>query len=411
MSPGPLAEAEFWSRTGLVEVIGLLDRDGEEARVVGGAVRNTLMGLAVTDVDIATTAVPDEVMRRVRAAGFKAVPTGVEHGTVTVVAAHHAYEVTTLREDVETDGRRAVVRFGRSWLHDAHRRDFTMNALYGHPDGTVTDLVGGLADLAARRVRFIGDAKARIREDHLRILRLFRFHAAYGAGAVDGAALHAAICLRAGLSRLSRERVRAEMLKLLPATGAAATLGTMSDAGLLQPLLAGIADVGLFTRLAALEARLSLPADPVRRLAALALRVADDAERLREKLRLSNAEAKRLLALAPPLPGGLAACLAEAPEGPAARRFLYATGAEPALDRALLAEARHAGGLEPFLRYAMGWTRPQFPVAASDLMARGLKPGPALGAALARVERAWMEADFPMDAAALDGLVAQALAS
>lgn len=412
MTGKPLAGAAFWHRAGLKDLIALLDRDGEEARVVGGAVRNTLLGLPVTDVDIATTALPEEVTRRAAAAGLKPVPTGVEHGTVTVVVDHrHAYEVTTLREDIETDGRRAVVRFGRSWAHDAARRDFTINALYGLADGDVVDLVGGLPDLAARRVRFIGDAKTRIREDHLRILRLFRFHAAYGAGPVDAEALHACICLRGGLLRLSRERVRAEMMKLLVAQSAAATVETMSEAGLVQPLLAGIADWGLFARLAALEARLEIAPDPVRRLGALALRVWDDAERLREKLRLSNEETRRLTALAAPLPPGLAEALAVEPVGPAARRFLYEVGAEAARDLALLAAAREGFALDGFIAAAGRWTKPNPPFAAADLMARGLKPGPALGAALARIEAAWIAADFPSDAPTLEVILESALAA
>ncbi|MEP9349599.1 CCA tRNA nucleotidyltransferase [Xanthobacter sp. KR7-225] len=401
MSGRPLAGADFWGRAGLAELLALLNRDGEEARVVGGAVRNTLLGLPVTDVDVATTALPEVVTARARAAGLKAVPTGIAHGTVTVVVGHHDFEVTTLREDTETDGRRAVVRFGRSWAHDAARRDFTINALYATPAGEVVDLVGGLADLARRQVRFIGDAQARIREDYLRILRLFRFHAFYGEGPLDAAALGAVIRLRAGLLGLSRERVRAELLKLLVAPRAGPTLATMSDAGLLQPLLAGIADPALFARLAAAEARHGVAPDAVRRLAALALRVPDDAERLREKLRLSNAEARRLADLAVPVCDGA--------DEAAARRLVYAAGAEAAVDRALLAEARGRADASVVLATARAWTAPKLPVGAAELMARGLKPGPALGAALARVEAAWVAADFPLEPRALDAVMTRAL--
>ncbi|MFG1392252.1 CCA tRNA nucleotidyltransferase [Xanthobacter agilis] len=412
MSGASLAGAGFWDRHGLSALLGVLNAAGEEARVVGGAVRNTLLGLTVTDVDIATTALPEVVAGRVRAAGMKAVPTGVEHGTVTVVVDHAAYEVTTLREDMETDGRRAVVRFGRSWDHDAARRDFTINALYATVDRQVIDLVGGLADLAARRVRFIGDADARIAEDYLRILRLFRFHAAYGEGLVDATALRAVVRARAGLRGLSHERVRAELLKLLLAPGAPRTLEIMSDCGLVQPLLAGLADVKAFTRLVGLEARLGVPADPVRRLAALALRVPDDVPRLREKLRLSNGEMRRLSALAasrPPLPG------AGAP-AEALRAFVYGAGPEAALDRILLAaagpcsEAMQAE-LQSRVALATAWTPPRLPVSAGDLMARGLKPGPALGRALAAVEAAWVAADFPMSGDAKEALIGAALAT
>ncbi|MDI4658052.1 CCA tRNA nucleotidyltransferase [Xanthobacter autotrophicus] len=392
--------APFWRTPGLMAVLAALNADGEEARVVGGAVRNTLLGLPVSDVDIATTAVPEVVVERARKAGLKPVPTGIEHGTVTVVADHHAFEVTTLREDMETDGRRAVVRFGRSWLHDAERRDFTLNALYATADGAVVDLVGGLSDLTARRIRFIGDPQARIREDYLRILRLFRFHAAYGAGPVDREAFIASVRRRAGLLTLSRERVRAEMLKLLVAPGAAATLAVMSDAGLLQPLIGGIADVRAFTRLAALERAWQAKPDAIRRLAALAVRVTDDAARLRERLRLSNAEARRLEALSATVP--------DLPDAQAVRAFLYRDGVDAALDRALLAAAHGRGGMEAVAAMAAAWTPPRPPFAAADLMALGLTPGRALGAALARAEARWIAADFPTDPTAVSGLLADA---
>lgn len=395
-----VAGAPFWARPGLRSVLAALDAEGEEARVVGGAVRNTLLGIPVTDVDIATTAVPEVVVERAARAGLKPVPTGIEHGTVTVVADHHPYEVTTLREDTETDGRRAVVRFGRSWQHDAERRDFTLNALYARADGQVVDLVGGLADLAARRVRFIGDADARIREDYLRILRFYRFHAAYGAGAVDGAAFTATVRRRAGLLTLSRERVRAEMLKLLVARGAAATLAVMSEAGLLQILFAGIADAPAFARLAALEGAWQVRPDAIRRLFVLAVKVVDDVARLRDRLKLSNAETRRLASLA----GGVPDVGAPA----AARAFLYGAGVEGAVDRALVAAAHGRPGMEEVARMAAGWTPPPLPFAAADLMALGLKPGRALGAALARAEAAWIAADFPGDAAVLSDLLAKA---
>ncbi|MFG1307151.1 CCA tRNA nucleotidyltransferase [Xanthobacter autotrophicus] len=392
--------APFWRTPGLMAVLAALNADGEEARVVGGAVRNTLLGLPVSDVDIATTAVPEVVAERARKSGLKPVPTGVEHGTVTVVADHHAFEVTTLREDMETDGRRAVVRFGRSWLHDAERRDFTLNALYATADGAVVDLVGGLSDLTARRIRFIGDPQARIREDYLRILRLFRFHAAYGAGPVDREAFIASVRRRAGLLTLSRERVRAEMLKLLVAPGAAATLAVMSDAGLVQPLIAGIADVGAFTRLVALEREWQAKPDAIRRLAALAVRVSDDAARLRERLRLSNAEARRLAALSASVP--------DLPDAKAVRAFLYRNGVDAALDLALLAAAHGRCGMEAVAAMAAAWTPPRLPFAAADLMALGLTPGRALGAALARAEARWIVADFPTDPYAVATLLAEA---
>jgi len=404
MSATSIAGAPFWRRPGLGAVLAALDDAGEEARVVGGAVRNTLLGLPVTDVDIATTALPEEVIRRARGAGLKAVPTGIEHGTITVVAEHEAYEVTTLREDMETDGRRAVVRFGRSWAHDAERRDFTLNALYAAADGRVIDLVGGLKDLAARKVRFIGDAEARIAEDYLRILRLFRFHAAYGRGPLDAVALRATIRRRAGLRGLSHERVRAELLKLLRAEGAVETVAVMSECGLLQPLIAGIADLAAFRALVAGEAHWQLPADSIRRLGALAVRVEDDVPRLRDKLRLSNAETRRLAALAaadPPLPQAGA-------DVSALRAFIYRAGAQAALDRALLAAERGGDDRTALVQEALTWTPPRLPVTARDLMARGLKPGPALGQALAQAEADWIGAGFPVGEDAREQLLRSA---
>ena len=245
-----------------------LDRDGEEARVVGGAVRNALLGEPIGDIDVATTAIPAEVTRRATAAGFKPVPTGIEHGTVTVVVAGRPFEVTTLREDIETFGRHANVSFGRDWKADAERRDFTMNALSLSADGRVHDYVGGLTDLAARRVRFIGDASKRIAEDYLRILRFFRFHATYGHGHPDAEGLHACIVARAGLEQLSRERVRMELMKLLIAPHAVPALATMTETGILLGVLGGVPYLASFANLAKLEHAIGTPADPVRRLGA-----------------------------------------------------------------------------------------------------------------------------------------------
>ncbi|MDF2618301.1 MAG: Polynucleotide adenylyltransferase region [Xanthobacteraceae bacterium] len=394
-------------RPGLARVLAALDGEGEEARIVGGAVRDWLIGRGVrSDIDIATTALPEEVTRRAGAAGLKAVPTGVEHGTVTVVAAGEPYEVTTLREDVETDGRRARVVFGRSWAHDAERRDFTMNALYLTRAGELVDLVGGEADAKAGRVRFIGDADVRIREDYLRILRLFRFHAAYGKGALDEAALAAAVRNREGLDRLSRERVRAETMKLLVAPRAAETLEQMDAADLLEPVLGRAGDVKTFARLVEVEAALGMAPDAVRRLGALAVRPGEDAEALREGLRLSNAEATRLAALAGPAP---TPGMCEKGQ----KAFLYRMGREAFQDRALIAFARSGAPLDDegwraLAGLAAGWPIPVFPLKAADFIARGLQPGPALGAALKRAEEAWIEAGFPMDAGALERIAAEA---
>jgi len=396
--------AEWLNAAPLRELLAALDSGGEEARVVGGAVRNALLGLPVGDVDIATTALPEEVKRRAEAAGFKAVPTGIEHGTVTVVADKQPFEVTTLREDVETFGRHAKVAFGRDWRRDAERRDFTINALSVSRDGTIHDYVGGLADLDARRVRFIGDPERRIAEDYLRILRFFRFHAAYGEGEPDPAGVAAAIAARAGLDGLSRERVRMELMQLLVAKRATATLATITEAGLLQQVLGGVPLVASFTSLVKLEGELAPVPDAVRRLAALAVSVTEDAERLRERLRLANAEYERLMAMA----DRWWAISAYATEG-AGRELLYRLGRGRFIDRVLLAWARSSDGAADEHWRALAalpqrWTAPVFPLKAADLLARGLAKGPRLGAALAAAEEAWIAADFPLDPAALSAI-------
>src|SRR4051794_37040035 len=284
-----------WLTSGpAARVLALLNADGEEARVVGGAVRNALLNIPPGDIDIATTALPDEVVRRARAAGIKCVPTGIEHGTVTLVVEAHPFEVTTLREDTETFGRKAKVAFGRDWVRDAERRDFTINGLSVDADGAVHDHVGGLTDIAAHRVRFIGDAGQRISEDYLRILRFFRMHAAYGSGEPDRTGYLACISGRAGLSGLSAERVRMEMLKLLVAEGASGAVSAMADGGLLLPIFGGVSYTGPLAAMISAERLLGLPPSPVRRLGALSVAVTEDARRVAARMRLTNAEAKAL---------------------------------------------------------------------------------------------------------------------
>src|SRR6195256_6411715 len=291
MSNARVLDDAPWLKSGpTARVLELLDSNGEQARVVGGAVRNALLQIPPGDIDIATTALPDEVIRRARAAGIKSVPTGIEHGTVTLVIDKHPFEVTTLREDTETFGRKAKVAFGRDWVRDAERRDFTINGLSVDAEGVVHDHVGGLADIAARRVRFIGDASERIAEDYLRILRFFRIHAAYGAGEPDRAGYLACIGGRIGLANLSAERVRMEMLKLMVATGAAGAITAMADGGLLLPILGGVAYTGPFAAMVSVERQLGLAPNPIRRLGALAVAVTEDARRLGTRLRLTNAE-------------------------------------------------------------------------------------------------------------------------
>jgi poly(A) polymerase len=400
-----------WLREGaLARVLAVLDRDGEEARVVGGAVRNALLGEPLGDNDIATTALPPEVIRRAAAAGFKPVPTGIDHGTVTVVADGRPFEVTTLRQDVETFGRHATVAFGRDWRRDAERRDFTMNALFLARDGTIHDFVGGLEDLEARRVRFIGDPAQRIAEDYLRILRFFRFHAAYGyAGMPDAAGLAACVAARAGLETLSRERVRMELIKLLPARHVVPTLAVMAETGLLGRVLGGVPYLASASNLIKLEAALSLPPEPVRRLGALAVATLEDAERLRERLRLTNAESERLAAMADRWWR-----LSAAMEEPDARALLYGSGPDAYVDRVLLAWSRAPEGAADASWRALAtlpsrWTAPVFPLKSADFISRGVAKGPALGVALRAAEQAWIAAGFPLDAASLGRIADAAL--
>ena len=396
-----------WLRAGeLARILALLDSGGEEARVVGGVVRNTLLNEPLGDIDIATTARPEEVVRRVEAAGCKAVPTGIEHGTVTVVAGGQPFEVTTLREDVETDGRRAKVVFGRDWRRDAERRDFTMNALFLGRDGTVHDYVDGLADIAQRRVRFIGDAATRIAEDYLRILRFFRFHAAYGHGGLpDAAGLHACIVARAGIETLSRERVRVEILKLLLARHAVPALAVMAETGLIEMVLGGVPLLASLSNLIKLEAALSLQPDPARRLAALGVLVTEDAERLRERLRLANAESERTTSMADAW-WRIVVGLSEQ----TSRELLYRLGPESYLNRVLLAWSRAPEGVADPRWHALAmlpsrWSVPQFPLRAADFMARGVEKGPRLGAAMRAAEEAWIKGGFALDREALARIV------
>ena len=390
-----------WLRSGATaRVLTLLNSDGEEARVAGGAVRNALLGLPIGDIDIATTALPEEVIRRAKLAHIQAGPTGVEHGTVTLVIEGQPFEVTTLREDIETFGRKAKVAFGRDWKRDAMRRDFTINGLTVTPDGTVHDEVGGRADIEARRVRFIGEPSQRIAEDYLRILRFFRIHAAYGEGAPDRTGYEACIAGRDGLAELSAERIRMEMLKLMVAKGAAPALVAMDDAGLLLRLTAGVVFHGPFAVMIAAEQALGLEADAVRRLGALTVAVTEDAKRLSQRWRLSNAETKRLDSM-----GHRWWRLAGMDEATAQRR-LYRLGAARYLDRIMLAWAR-AGrdAASPSWRELATlpdrWTPPAFPLKAADFIARGIAEGPALGHVLTLAEDAWLAMQFPLDAAAL----------
>ncbi len=393
-----------WLRSGpAARVLDLLNGNGEEARVIGGAVRNALLKIPIGDIDIATTALPTEVIRRAKAAGIKSVPTGIDHGTVTLVVDAHPFEITTLREDTETFGRKAKVAFGRDWVVDAERRDFTINGLSVDAGGVVHDHVGGLDDIAAKRVRFIGDPDQRIAEDYLRILRFFRIHAAFGAGEPDRAGLLACIRARAGLATLSAERVRMEMMKLMVAEGAAGAIGAMVEGGLLLPIFGGVAYTGPLATMIAAERLLELKPDAVRRLGALAIAVTEDAKRVAMRLRLSNAETKALDSM-----GHRWWRLAGMDEA-TARRRLYRLGEDRYRDRLMLAWARAGGDTNSAQWRELAtlperWSAPKFPLKAADFIARGIAEGPALGQVLALAEDAWLAADFALDETALKAI-------
>jgi poly(A) polymerase len=325
-----------------------------------------------------------------------------------VVVEGRPFEVTTLREDVETFGRHATVRFGRDWKRDAERRDFTMNGLSLSPDATVHDYVGGLADIEKRQVRFIGDAATRIAEDYLRILRFFRFHAHYGEGPPDPAGLHAAIAARAGLQQLSRERVRMELMKLLAAPRAVPALVVMAEAGLIGPVLGGVPHLASFANMVKVEAACGLAPDATRRLGALGVWVAEDAERLWQRLRLSNAEHARLAAM------GDAWWRVSPALGDAARVLLYRVGPEHFTERVLLAWTRadasaHDAAWRELATLPQRWSAPAFPLRAADFIARGVAKGPALGAALGRAEEAWIAAGFPTAQGDIEAIAAAAV--
>ncbi len=386
----------------LRRVLAAVERDGDRAMLVGGSVRNALLGRAASDIDIATTALPETVLERARDAGLKAVPTGIEHGTVTIVADGRPFEITTLREDIETDGRRAVVRFGRDFSHDARRRDFTINALYADADGRIHDFVGGLPDLAARRLRFIGDPVQRIREDYLRILRFFRFHSEYAEGSLDPEGFAACVRERGGLDQLSRERVRAELLKLLMTRRAAETLSEMDEAGLLALVVGRPCAV---SDLAALL-RISPQADAGTRLFALLAPAPGEADALRDRLRLSNEETARLEATA-----RAAAEIEGGASGRALRGVAYRHGREAAFAATLVGAARRRETEAPQDAEALIASAPATsPFSGAVMLALGLAAGPLMGRAIAEAEAEWIARDFPGDAAAISDIARRAAA-
>lgn len=364
------------SLVGLPELLAALGADQGEVRPIGGYVRDHLLGLHPLDLDLATIHVPEDSAARIRAAGFKVVPTGIAHGTVTAVLPSGPVEVTTLRRDVETDGRRAVVAYTDDWQADAARRDFTMNALSADPrSGQIYDYFGGLADLEAGHVRFIGDPRARIAEDHLRILRFFRFHARFGKGGPSAPDLDACAERANDLMALSRERIAQELLKLLALPAPGATVAIMHARGILSPILPEVSadGVGRLARLIEAEAGAG---EAIRRLAALLPGDPETADKIGARLKLSNAQRKRLIAAAGPADGD-------------PKALAYRIGLDGARDRLLL--AHDMSGLNAI----DGWVPPRLPIGGGGLVAMGLVAGPKVAAALAAIERRWIEEGFP----------------
>ncbi|MGU3398341.1 CCA tRNA nucleotidyltransferase [Brucellaceae bacterium D45D] len=405
-----LDRADWLKERPLQALFDALNRDGGEARVVGGAVRNTLLGTKVSDIDVATTHVPQETVRLAQEAGFKTVPTGIEHGTVTVVVKGTPFEVTTLRHDIETDGRHAKVAFGTDWEADAQRRDFTINALYAKADGTVIDTVGGLNDIETKTLRFIGDAEQRIREDYLRILRFFRFFAWYGSGRPEAEGLRASARLKDGLAQLSSERVWAELKKLLSAPDPSRALLWMRQAGVLTTILPESEKWGIdaIHALVRTESDLGWQADALLRLESIVPPDAVRLEAMGKRLKMSNAERARIEAW------GRADAIKPELSEQALKKIIYRGSSQAVIDRIRLAYAAarqdaagsddamiRAGGFARLLETAQNYDAPVFPVTGGDLLELGVEKGPVLGEELRRLETFWIDSGFSLDRAAL----------
>jgi poly(A) polymerase len=391
-----LDAAKWRKRRGTARLLRALGADEGLTRYVGGAVRDDLLELPVNDVDLATRISPDEVVRRLEKAKIKAVPTGIDHGTVTAVSDGHPFEITTLRRDVSTDGRRATVAFTDDWKEDAARRDFTINALSADPrSGEIFDYFGGLDDLQHRHIRFIGNPLQRIAEDHLRILRFFRFHARFGAGEPDAAALKACTERARDLMALSRERIADELLKLLAVTDPSMTVGIMLQRDILKPVLPEIETERLrqLQALIATEQEARIGPEPLRRLAALLPRDAAIADDIGARLRLSNKARKRL------------ACDAATDKYDSSQALAYRLGTDCAVDRLLL------DGRADEAKAIAAWKAPRLPIGGGALIARGLSEGPIVAKTLRHIEDQWVKAGFPTGEAfeqIVDAAVAQA---
>ena len=389
-----LDAAKWRKKRGMTRLLAALGADEGLTRYVGGAVRDDLLGLPISDIDLATRIPPDEVMERLEKARIKAVPTGIDHGTVTAVSDGHPFEITTLRRDVSTDGRRATVAFTDDWREDAARRDFTINAFSADPvTGELFDYFGGLADLEQRHIRFIGNPFQRIAEDHLRILRFFRFHARFGSGELDSAALEACTARANDLMALSRERIADELLKLLGMADPLATVAIMLERDILRPVLPEIDAKRMddLRSLIAAEQKADVDPDGLRRLAALLPRDPAIAEDLAARLRLSNKARKRL------------ACGATREVGDNPQTLAYRVGIECAVDRLLLAgRAEDAASISD-------WHPPRLPISGGALIKRGLPQGPIVASTLRQIEDRWVESGFPTGDA-LERIVSDALA-
>lgn len=396
--PLTILSADWLTTSNTQKVISALEaaRPGC-ARFVGGCVRNTIMRRPVDDIDIATQLEPEQTLAALEQAGIRAIPTGIEHGTITAVIDHQPFEITSLRRDVETDGRRAVVAFTEDWAEDAQRRDFRLNALYAAPDGTLFDPVeGGYEDALAGRVIFIGDADERLREDYLRILRFFRFNAWYGAG-LDAEGLAACKRQRDGLAKIARERIWKELKKLLTAARPRLAVEAMGETGVLDQVLPNHRGIDLLHDLEITEELVGAQPDPMLRLMALLPRSAPAVQQTSQTLRLSNDETERLNVWAAenlPEPVGM--------RSQELRATLYWHGKQAVVDRAMLAGA----DIRELLAAVRIWKSPEFPINGDDALAAGLT-GPDIGDALRRVDQAWVESDFELERDALLALLVQ----
>ncbi|MCB1423622.1 MAG: CCA tRNA nucleotidyltransferase [Nitratireductor sp.] len=399
-------QAPWLHEARLQAVFDAIEAAGGEARVAGGAVRNTLMGEAVGDVDLATTLVPEATMEALEKAGLKAVPTGIDHGTITAVSDGTGYEITTIRDDIETDGRHAVVRFGTDWERDALRRDLTINGLYCDRQGEIFDPLDSLNDVKARQVRFIGDAGERIEEDYLRILRFFRFFAQYGAGRPDAEGLKAVTRLKEGLQRVSAERIWMELRKLLAARDPSRALLWMRTTGVLNLIVPESEKWGIdfVAPLIEAETRFGWQSEAIQRLQAMIRPDGAIARKLAKRLKLSNADRDRLLAWA----------MAELPEPPLGKdglkQQIYFGDQQAITDRLRLAAAIAISRNEPAEKieaiadnadFSSNWMPPQLPVSGKDLVEKGIPEGREIGRLLKRLEKTWVESGFSLSAKAL----------